>query len=641
LKLTTIRLSNFQSFGAEATTIELEEITYILGPNGSGKTAVLEALSRMFSPTAGLRKVRASDFHVPLTGRGAGDVSMWVEADFEIPEAEEEETHAAVPPFFSHMALQEPGGAPRLRVRLTAILDEADEVEDTIEYVLEVDADDEPVRRSTMPSGDRSSIEVHYLPARRDPSEHISYAAGSLLGRILRAADWSAERVVLETLSETITSTLAANGALTSVGAGLTDVWNQLHRGSFFTDPAIAFGSGGFESVLRQLTLRFTPSHAGDTLPFERLSDGQQSLLYISLVLSWRSICRSVLDGTETTLDPDRLRPPVHTILAIEEPENSLSPVYLGRIIKALRAACGEADTQALIATHAPSLLRRAEPESIRFLRLDENRTTSVRTIVLPDNDEEAAKYVREAVEAFPELYFARLIVLGEGDSELVVLPRVLAAAGIVEDDASVAVVPLGGRHVNHFWRLLASLEIPFVTLLDLDAARNQGGWGRVRNALKKVNSVTPGSFPPASIAALPAWDEDVPFPEYGEVVVPPDGDPVKGLEERDVFFSAPLDLDLMMLVAYPDAYGAAESTPTEGQREAVLGPGRRNVHRLDGDLQELFKTYAKKFQRSSKPATHLSALATLSDAELLADLPPVLERLVATVRAKLATIPE
>jgi hypothetical protein len=57
-----------------------------------------------------------------------------------------------------------------------------------------------------------------------------------------------------------------------------------------------------------------------------------------------------------------------------------------------------------------------------------------------------------------PELYFSRLVVLGEGDSEQVVLPRVLAASGIAEDDASVSVVPLGGRHVNHFWRSLNEL---------------------------------------------------------------------------------------------------------------------------------------------------------------------------------------
>ena len=81
-------------------------------------------------------------------------------------------------------------------------------------------------------------------------------------------------------------------------------------------------------------------------------------------------------------------------------------------------------------------------------LRPNAARETTVKRIVLPDDDELAAKYVREAVEAYPELYFSRFVVLGEDDSEQVVPPRLLAAVGIAEDDASVLLVPLGGRHV-------------------------------------------------------------------------------------------------------------------------------------------------------------------------------------------------
>jgi AAA15 family ATPase/GTPase len=46
MRITTLRLSNFQSFGPEPTAIDLDDLTYVLGVNGSGKTAVLEALSR-------------------------------------------------------------------------------------------------------------------------------------------------------------------------------------------------------------------------------------------------------------------------------------------------------------------------------------------------------------------------------------------------------------------------------------------------------------------------------------------------------------------------------------------------------------------------------------------------------------------
>ena len=364
---------------------------------------------------------------------------------------------------------------------------------------------------------DRRHIEVHYLPARRDPADHIAFTASSLIGRTLRAADWSSERESLTDLMDDVTGVLIENEAIATIGGRLAEEWAGLHSGAFFTDPSIAFGRGELDGMLRQLTVTFSPSHGDVPLTFDRLSDGQKSLLYLSLVLAWQTLARRLLSGEEASLNIDRLRPPVHTVIALEEPENSLAPHYLGRIIRQLRAACSHGDTQAVIATHAPTLLRRVEPESICFLRLNAERQATVRRIVLPDDDEAAAKYVREAIEAYPELYFSRLVVLGEGASELVLLPRVLAAAGIAEDDASVLVVPLGGRHVNHFWRLLSELEIPYVTLLDLDAGRYQGGWGRVTNALRQVNSVrTPPPFAVTKIDALPAWNDDREFPEHG-----------------------------------------------------------------------------------------------------------------------------
>ncbi|MFI6427784.1 ATP-dependent nuclease [Promicromonospora sp. NPDC050880] len=640
MKITSLRLSNFQSFGPEPTTIELADLTYVLGPNGAGKTAVLEALARLFSPVTGQRSIRTSDFHVPAD-RSAVEIQddapkLWIEVDIEFPEAGQDGQHASVPPNFSHMAIEDPDSAPRIRVRLTAVLAVDGVVEEKLEYVLQADEDGNPSSTATMSRYDRGHIEVHYLPARRDPTDHISYATSSLIGRALRAVDWTAERNTLADLTNQITQAMTANGAVASLGTHLSQEWRGLHKGAFFADPAIAFGRGELDGVLRQLTVTFTPSHEGAPLPFERLSDGQKSLLYISLVLAWQNLSRRVLTGEETSLDPDRLRPPVHTLIAVEEPENSLAPQYLGRIIRQLREACETGDVQALVATHAPALLRRVDPEAICFLRLDERRQTAVHRIRLPEDDQEAAKYVQEAVEAYPELYFSRLVVLGEGASELVVLPRMLAAAGIAEDDASVSVVPLGGRHVNHFWRLLDELHIPHVTLLDLDSGRHQGGWGRVRNAFTQVQKIRPGLVTVAHIEALPAWNDDVDFPTTSS-----ENGPVSWLERAGVYFSAPVDLDMLMMEAFPDAYGTSPQPPDESTIVAVLGKAHIHEDRLGPSVLDLFVDYHRKFDVKSKPASHLAALAALEDDVLMQGLPEVLTRLVARVRSTLAGLPE
>ena len=72
------------------------------------------------------------------------------------------------------------------------------------------------------------------------------------------------------------------------------------------------------------------------------------------------------------------------------------------------------------------------------------------------------------------------------------------------------------------------------------------------------------------------------------------------------MFFSHPVDLDLMMLEAYPDAYEVDPGEPDESTIVAVLGKSHANESRLGEDLLELFDDYHSKFDLKSKPASHL-----------------------------------
>ena len=487
---------------------------------------------------------------------------------------------------------------------------------------------------------ERNHIQVHYLPARRDPADHIAYGANALLGRLLRAVRWDAERETIKGLTDQISDSLAANPSVNAFSATLKTSWATLHKGKFFADPKITFVASEIEALLRHLSVSFTPGHDGSLVDFSRLSDGQKSMLYLSLVLSSQAIGRAVLAEKDVSFDPDKLRPPVFTLVALEEPENSLSPHYLGRIVSALNIMTKNVDAQALIATHAPTMLRRVAPELIRYLRLTESRKTRVTCIKLPEKSDDAHKFVREAVQAFPEIYFSRLVVLGEGDSEEIVLPRLLQAKGAPVDESAVTIAPLGGRHVNHFWRLLSALQIPYLTLLDLDVARYAAGWGRI----KYVNDQFV-MFEPSKV--LPA---DWPIPKWNNAVAPIRShhffnngthDIFAELEDRAIFFSSPMDLDFSMLLAYPEAYDVVEEEPDESITKAVLGKSYFDATQYSEEEKKLFVTYHQRFKLGSKPAAHIDALAKLNDDELLAEMPESLSRLADAVIAKLAELPE
>lgn len=639
VKLKYIRVCGFQSFGSSPVTIDLESLTFLIGPNGSGKTATLQALCRLFSFDPNQRRLRRSDFFVPHDEEDVpGERALWIEADFHFPElADSGREHPTIPCHFGHMRLDDLNGVPRVRYRLDASIGIDDEIEQSLRYVLDVDENGDPIETAPVPRDERTHIQVHYLPARRDPAEHIAYGANALLGRLLRAVNWTDQREKISQLTADISQSLRDNRSVASLGAGITKAWKALHKGKFFKDPSLTFVATEIESLLRHLSVSFTPGHGEHQVDFSRLSDGQKSMLYLTLVLSSQAIGREVLRGEDESFDVDKLRPAVFTIIALEEPENSLSPHYLGRIVSSLKTLVGDPETfdaQALIATHAPSMLRRVEPTDIRYLRLDDSRCTVVSTITMPpDTKGESYKFVREAVQAFPEVYFSRLVILGEGDSEEIVLPRLLAAKGLMVDEAAVTIAPLGGRHVNHFWRLLSGLNIPCVTLLDLDVARFGGGWGRIKYVATELIKHRPTVvyLPDDQVAKLPKWDNPT-YPLLEVEKNPQYKNYIQDLEPLGVFFSSPMDLDFSMLVAFPKAFGLSETDlvlPKVNQVKSVLGESCFKPTQYTPIQRKHFIAYHKLFKLDSKPKSHLEALSKLTDEELHKAMPASLSRLV------------
>jgi len=146
MKLQSIRLFSFQSFGPEPTELPLNDITYLIGPNGSGKTAALQALCRLFAFDPSLRRIRRSDFHVPYDEEEAPEErQLWIEADFIFPELEDDDDVATIAPHFGHMRLDSADGPPRVRYRLDATMGVNGDIEETLVHVLDLDADGSPL----------------------------------------------------------------------------------------------------------------------------------------------------------------------------------------------------------------------------------------------------------------------------------------------------------------------------------------------------------------------------------------------------------------------------------------------------------------------------------------------------------------
>ena len=250
--------------------------------------------------------------------------------------------------------------------------------------------------------------------------------AGALAARLLRSIEWSDEaRDSVDEATESLVDAFEGEAAIAAIGKALKKRWSSLHDEQVDTKPRLSLVSRRFEEVVSKIAVIFEQGPDGHERGLDALSDGQQSLLYFALIAAVFDMERQVAKGKVGGFHTDQLRIPALSIFALEEPENHLSPFFLSRIVRQVRSLTEEGRAQAIVTSHSPAVLSRVRPVEVRYCRCDpKTRVASVKRIKLPRRATEEGKFVRGAMLAFPEVYFARFVLLVEGDSE-----RVVAAA--------------------------------------------------------------------------------------------------------------------------------------------------------------------------------------------------------------------
>jgi putative ATP-dependent endonuclease of OLD family len=646
VRIHSITVSGFRSFGPKPQQITLaDDLTTVVGPNASGKTALLHTLAKMFGVSRSQRMLQRSDFHLPkdVAPDDRTTRDLFIDVVISLPELKAgSATAEAVAPTFRHQQLEGPKKMPLCRMRLEGRWQDDGTAEGEVTQELfwvdhlkeKVEADD----KHAVSPADRGLIQFYYTPASRDAATQIRATTGALAARLIKAIEWSkGTRKAVDEATKKLSDAFGGEAAIDAISKALSVRWKELHDEETDTDPGLALVSKRFEEVVAHIQVMFQHGPAKIERGLDVLSDGQQSLFYFALAAAVFDLERNAVAAKVKGFRAEELRIPALSIFGIEEPENHLSPYYLSRIVAQVRSIVSGNAAQALITSHSPSVLSRIEPAEVRYCRCDaDTRVTTLLTIEIPSGATEAAKFVRGALLAFPELYFARFVVLVEGDSERIVIPRLAQAEGMMLDPSFVAIAPIGGRHVQYFWKLLDNLSIPYATLLDLDLGRNGGGYGRITTSMselidagqdgKVLLTTSAGS---TDLKTMKTWDSS-------------NWDTLKTwvsfLEGYKVFYSAPLDLDMEMLSAFPDAYaaiipkgGGPSLTPDEAV-DIVLGKGGQGMSEYKAaefaGYKDRMPAYRYHFLTRSKPATHLLALAQLDDKELKKGMPEVYRRL-------------
>ena len=605
--------------------------------------------------------------------------NLYVEAIFVFEElqSETESGKYAIPIFFQHLVVDNPGGLPYLRIRLEAVWEKSSTIEGSIDSKISYITCPESVEieekhRTPAARRDLDKIRVIYIPAVRDPSRQLKNASGTIMYQVMSSINWSEEtKGNVKAKIKELNEQFEREKGVSMFGTSLAAQWKVYDSDDRYSTANLRFNSTDLETSIRKTEVVFEPTETGKEYTIDQMGDGLRSLFYISLV-------DSILDvegkmQSELEADPENTsfsrKPPILTIVALEEPENHIAPHLLGKLVGNLRNIAGKSNAQAIMTSHSPAIVKRVDPENLRYFRMDkEVLATRVRCITLPEKEsaQDQYKYIKEAVQAYPELYFAKLVILGEGDSEEIILPKYWEALNGSVDVGGISIVPLGGRHVNHFWRLLNDLQIPHITLLDLDREREGGGWGRIKYVLKQL--IANGQDRNELLATDSGILTDKQLEEMSEWDVSHVASMqtwLDWLEGYHVFFSAPLDIDFMMLEQMESEYKKSLDT-TEGPRLEVVVNGKKKrilIQTIEGtgdysteyetrikkDInstlkeeggngstyspkqQELMVWYTYFFLNRGKPSTHIAVLSRLSDEAIQDNIPPVLKRLMET----------
>lgn len=610
-----MKISNFQCFSEVPVDIDFEkDITCLIGNNGAGKTSILKAIQKVFGNTTDERTIFKSDFHVATGETDLQNRQLYIDIVFEFLDKDEVKTLA----FFSPVIYESKNKTFQARMRLEALWNE-DEYEDDVSSALfwvltdeDVDFGDETPLKIKVENHERRQINLIYVPATRNAKSILNIELKRIIKKIERYADISeTDRLAIENDSKVLGEKVNAITAVQSIQTAINNVWNKIHDSSLphYGNIKLEIISNKFEDLVKSLILKLFPSETEDLKDINELSDGQISLLYLTLSMALYEIEVQHENNKLSGLKEQDYDAPIFTIFALEEPENHLSPFYLSRIIDALEDKSKSNSIISIVTSHSPNVVRRLNKvEQIRFLRQEccgNDRKTISCKILLPENkDEEDYKYLNQAVLSHPEIYFSKLVVLGEGDSEEIVLPVIAQKKSCNFDTSFVSFVPLAGRHVNHMWRLLNELKIPYVTLLDYDLGRYGGGEKRLFEISEKLG------LPKTSTKGI--------------------------LEEHNVFFSYPLDFDMLMITAFPDFYiDNGQDDEHDKLVKSVLGKnGDESKYVAPNNFftDELLRKYRYLFKTKSKVASHYLICDKIKNMELSdfeQKCPTVLHRLI------------
>jgi len=432
MKVEKITLTNFRGYYNE-TVILLDDLTVFVGKNDIGKSSILEALDIFFNGKSAIVKIDKEDVNTIARGNGDSDIEIGVS--------------------FSDLPSR-------------IIIDDTNETTLADEYLLNSDGNLEIIKKYPNGGTERVYIKAHH--PNNDPCKELLLMKRQDLQKIVNDNSIECEnRTINAELRRSIWNHYGMDLGLEEILIDANkisekDLWEKIKNymplfALFQSDRKNSDGVSevqdpmkvAVKEILSDEVIVSQFNHIAQTVEgklkevadttLEKLremnpeiADELSPVIPPSDALKWNEVFKSVTIASDNDIPfnkrgsgvkrlilinffraeaerrkQDRKVPDV--IYAIEEPETSQHPDHQKKLISALVDLAGLDNTQVLLTTHSPSVVKELDFECLRLLEFDEN------TVIVKSVEPQALSFpsLNEinfiAFEVVPEEYHSEL----------------------------------------------------------------------------------------------------------------------------------------------------------------------------------------------------------------------------------------
>ena len=440
MRIRKIQIKNFRNL--KDVCLYAAKTTVIVGENNAGKSNFIHALRLLLDPQADRLRLDLSEADINDLARKSGELFFSITV-----ELGDLQKHIEVEAVFRERLEQAKDSTETfITIEGTYRKDDEGFFEFSVYLLPPTGRKNDPIKFTYRM---HKALPLFYLEALRDAERDTRATGRGVLAQMLEDVDFSDVQDDVQKALGQANRALSSGQEVASLTDGISKRLTQLTPGGQSL-VKLSVSDENPLNIRKNFRLGFQKSPSHNLTDLSRHGTGLQNLALIALF-------RHRISSSETGTP----------ILAIEEPEAHLHPHAQRRLFRDFT----ETAAPVIVTTHSTALVKYADPLGLALLRSCED-ISSLYQLDREHVDEADIKSLELLMRGGrAELFFARSIIIVEGQSELIALPAFAELLGCDLDRDGISLVEAGG---NNFSFILKScnpknFSIPSVVTYDTD----------------------------------------------------------------------------------------------------------------------------------------------------------------------------